>query len=419
MLRNAFIVRNYGPRDRGTRPATWVPVMEILEDRVALSQFQVAPVAAPVTSLDRTPLSPVAAPVAAPRIAISGPEVAVRGQRIGFTLRVEEFAVADRVTRFTFQIDWNGDGRIDQQVTGPSGIRVRHLYPTDGNFDIGVAGFNADEPAQRAGTARAFVERRVFIRTVALEVDPSNADRTVLAVGGGVGRDIVAIASVGGTAAVRVAVNGLGLGIFSPSSGLAVFTQAGDDDVQIAPGVQFVAVVHGGAGRDRLGGGFGPDVLLGEDGDDTVAGGPGPDIMIGGRGADILEGNRGEDLLVGGTTRFDANDLALTAIQAEWSCGTPYTQRVANIEGTGKGIGFDSRLNGEVFLRVGGPGATVQNDGAIDRMTGATGRDWYLGGEVADQFIGRSADEVVRGPGSLLEQPSGQGMVSYSRRFQR
>src|SRR5262249_11154674 len=77
--------------------------------------------------------------------------------------------------------------------------------------------------------------------------------------------------------------------------------------------------LFGEGGNDRLYGRGGNDVLVGGDGTDTLGGGFGRDVLIGGAEADYLHGSWGSDLLVGGTTDFDLDPIALTAVANEWA----------------------------------------------------------------------------------------------------
>jgi Ca2+-binding RTX toxin-like protein len=126
--------------------------------------------------------------------------------------------------------------------------------------------------------------------------------------------------------------------------------------------------LYGEEGNDSLSGGAGNDVLLGGDGRDSLGGSSGRDLLIGGLGVDSLNGGAGDDILVGGTTSHDLNRSALAAIMAEWSSGTPFAVRIANL---------GSRLND----------STVEDDGSRDRLEGAGERDWYLDYLLADQLV--------------------------------
>jgi hypothetical protein len=51
---------------------------------------------------------------------IAGPSAGVRGQPLTFTLTADEDG-ATAGTVFTYRIDWDGNGTVDQVVSGPSG----------------------------------------------------------------------------------------------------------------------------------------------------------------------------------------------------------------------------------------------------------------------------------------------------------
>ena len=62
----------------------------------------------------------------APSAAINGPATATVGQAVAFTLTASDASSVDQNAGFTFDIDWDADGEIDQTVTGPSGTQVNH-----------------------------------------------------------------------------------------------------------------------------------------------------------------------------------------------------------------------------------------------------------------------------------------------------
>ena len=50
---------------------------------------------------------------------------------------------------FTFNVDWNGDGTVDQKVYGPSGSTVDHTFASAGDFTIHVVATDAYSAAGR------------------------------------------------------------------------------------------------------------------------------------------------------------------------------------------------------------------------------------------------------------------------------
>lgn len=203
--------------------------------------------------------------------------------------------------------------------------------------------------------------------------------------------------------------------------GIIVCSFGGEDTVNVDPSVTLPVRVFGGNGADNLYGGSGDDylngegssdvvwgrggndtlvgqhnddVLVGGDGNDLLRGDAGRDLLIGGRGADQLLGHDGEDLLIAGFTSHDDNRTAQKSILAEWFSSRSYAQRIANLGGTGSG----GRANANFFLRAGDvSNRTVFEDGAIDSLTGSTGRDWFIArtGTFADLLVDRSVDETV------------------------
>lgn len=129
-----------------------------------------------------------------------------------------------------------------------------------------------------------------------------------------------------------------------------------------------------------LRGGRGDDVIFGEDGDDLLVGDAGRDLLVGGAGEDRIVGNADDDVLISGLLDFARDSTALAAIMAEWTSGRSYAERTANLMGLGSG----ARLNGEYFLAVDGPSATVHDDNAKDTLTGDAGRDWFFANLVLD-----------------------------------
>ena len=164
---------------------------------------------------------------------------------------------------------------------------------------------------------------------------------------GGGGRDTLIVEGTSGAdqitvAATQIDVNGLPI-YYGNFEDVQIKAAGGDDRLQVFG--QTPANVS-------LSGGTGNDILIGGVGNDLLAGGAGRDILVGHQGSDILLGNFGEDILVAGTTSAD-----LDAVQAVWTSGRSYRQRVA--------------LLGDVIAS--------EDDGARDFLFGGIGRDWLLG----------------------------------------
>ena len=232
---------------------------------------------------------------------------------------------------------------------------------------------------------------------------------------GTAGNDVVHIGRQG--RALRVFANFLPGGVQFPFRAAAIKNVHfdlgdGNDVASVASNVRVPVFMDGGAGNDVLVGGSGHDVLMGGAGDDMVWGGSGHDVLVGGSGRDglhgergrdvliggldidMLQGGQGDDLLLGGATAFDDDPTALGAVRAEWISGRTYAARVRNLTDGGSA----RRLNGNTFLKVSGPDVNVVDDGAVDLLLGASGRDWFfanLVGSELDRILGRVRGEIA------------------------
>jgi Ca2+-binding RTX toxin-like protein len=195
---------------------------------------------------------------------------------------------------------------------------------------------------------------------------------------------------------IQAQVDGFPNGRFNPTGRLVAYGVAGNNVLQVAGGITLPAWLYAGPGNDLLQGGGGNDVLVGGGGNDTLMGGKGRDLLIGGSGASTLIAGSGDDLLIAGTTAYDANEVALSAIMAEWTSARDYATRIANLSGTGSG----PRNNGNYFLMASGPNATVFDNGQQDVVHGSSGMDWFFANLAHDLLDGRHDSEIVENLGS-------------------
>jgi hypothetical protein len=189
---------------------------------------------------------------------------------------------------------------------------------------------------------------------------------------------------------LQVHVNGLPTARFAPTGRIVAYGLGGNDQIEVTGGIGLPALLFGGTGNDLLQDGGGDSVLVGGDGNDLLQSNRGRDLLIGGSGSDLLQGNAGDDLLIAGTTAFDANDVALAAIMAEWTSGRSYATRIANLSGSGSG----PRANGNFFLKVSGPDATVFDDNEFDLLIGGSGMDWFFADLSQDIVLARRGERV-------------------------
>jgi PKD repeat protein len=300
------------------------------------------------------------------RATIQGPSGGVRGQQRVFLLGVPGAGPAAVIH---YAIDWDGDGRVDQIVTGPDHTTVEHVFTRTGNCTARVTAADA------GGRQGAPASMRLVIHAVELQPDPLYPGKVALIVGGTTGSDFILFTRCARNTGIDVRLNGCTFGPFVPTSRIVAYGQAGDDYIAVAPNITLSAWLFGGPGNDVLVGGGGNDVLVGDGGNDLLVGGSGRNLLIGGDGRDVVKGGSGDDILIGGRTAFDHHDLALWSIMQEWTSGHDRRTRMANLRGD-PGAG-PSRLNGKTFLRQGPGSESTIDDGARDVLVGVAGRDWF------------------------------------------
>lgn len=328
----------------------------------------------------------------APTALFSGAASGVRGQPLSFTLGAADPSSVDTAAGFSWQIDWNGDGTLDQTVTGSSGLTVDHVFQTEGTFTVQVTATDKD------GGTSAVVSQVVTIKIVDVQDDPLNPGQQLLAIGGTTRNDRINIVPVGRTGDVKVLINGRSQGSFSGVDRIAVFAQAGNDNLHLAGSIGISAWLFGGDGNDRLQGGRGNDVLLGGAGIDHLNGHTGDDLLIGGIGGDRLLGGPGDDLLIAGTTSYDNDDASLFAIQEQWVSTDQYADRVAAL-----------RASEDTPLAVGGASPTVFNDTSVDHLNGVSGNDWLFGEIGRDRITGHLRTEFVNDADPATPPKGGPG----------
>lgn len=325
---------------------------------------------------------------------IAGPALGARNQPLTFTLSTSVAGLPAN-TLFSYAIDWDGDGTVDQIVNGPSGATVAHSYATGGLYTIKMT-------ATVNGQTSAGVSLATTILTfLSFQADPGDPTKLALVVDGTAGADTIILSAATGNG-VTVSMNGTTVGTFAPSGGTAfghVIVNAGDgnDVVRLTGGLTVSALLFGGNGNDTLDalGSVTANALQGGSGNDILTGGAGNDVLIGGLGADTVNGSGGDDIVIGGTTSYDSNQGALCSIMAEWGrTDATYSTRVSHLQAPPKGKGGVAGLNGPYFLNT----STVFDDAAIDDLRGGTGMDWFFvkqRGGTADKLEDRAKGETV------------------------
>jgi hypothetical protein len=325
-----------------------------------------------------------------PLATISGPANGLLNQALTFTLGATSGLPAGTV--FTYAIDWNGDGAVDQTATGPSGAPVSHSYATSGTYSVGVTA-TVHIGAEDYTSSAAHQSVTIFAVTATVQADPGDATRSALVVQGTTAADSLVL-SPGAGNTIALSVNGSSVGAFSAPGGAAfahllVYGNGGADTIRLAGNLSVPALLFGGDGNDTLdaSGSTANNVLVGGAGNEVLVGGSGRDLLIGGTGADTLRAGSGGALLIGGTTDYDANLAALLAIMKEWGrTDVDYNTRVKHLSGT-----LGGGLNGSFRLTS----STVHDDDTIDSLYGGAGLDWFFVGN-----RGKTRDKVYNQAGA-------------------
>jgi hypothetical protein len=324
-----------------------------------------------------------------PTASVSGPKVGVPGQPLTYT-----FAANGLTQGIRFTINYGDGPRLTTAAGGPS-VALDHLYTAPGTFTIQVTATDQN------GVTSTVARRRVQIKTVALETEPSGV--TDLAIGGNaIGGDVITVtgANTAGTA-VKVKLNRLSFGPYTPTGHILVYGQGGKDSITLKPYVvgttkyylQVPAFVYGeGPGGDILSaaGSAANNVLTGHGSKEVLTGGRGRDLLIGGTGAATLHAGIGDDILMGGWTNYDIASSGMSydqkladldVIMAEWGSTDPYATRLADLAS---------------YLSTSTVHDNDQNGAAIaDQLVGNShANDWFFAG-VNDSVTGKNLNDVV------------------------
>jgi len=318
----------------------------------------------------------------APIASIHAETSAYRGETLTFLFSALDPPPTETGALFTYRIDWDGDGTVDETVSGPSeGISVSRTFPIRGTYRVLVTAIDSE------GAESAPVEHLLEVSDYVVRTNAEG--RRDLYWGGTAGADAVYFLPnvSGGVAMLSLVENGQSAyrSQQAPWIDGAVYAFGyGGDDILVA---EFLAqrvkidggdgndILVGGMNSDTLQGGAGHDLILGgaraTDEGDQIGGGDGNDLLWGGFGADTLDGGAGQDLLSGELLAFDDLPSALIAIKAEWTSPRTRAARIANLQGIGTG----PRGNGDTFLI---DGLTSREDDDVDTLLADPELDWAL-----------------------------------------
>lgn len=380
---------------------------------------------------------------AAPTSGVSGPATAPRGATATLTLSATDPAGADQAAPFTFAIDWDGNGTVDETASGASGLQVSHVFNVAGLQTVRVTATDKD------GGVSASASTTIDVLAYALV---PNAGVTDLVWYGTTANDAVAF-SVVAPGTIRVDSTLLNGSVVNESVDVAGVTGAvvahgrdGDDTLN-ASALSIVARLYGGRGADLLQGGSANDILFGEHattpgvslakqflGSDTIHGGAGndtiygdgdggegaPDTIYGDDGNDTIYADGAEGSLTSGDTVYGGNGDDVIYGDADGGEGGTdllFGEADNDILYTGGGNDTADGGTGDDIL-VGGDGA----EGGNDTLNGGDGRDVLIGdlGIVTIKSITAGADTMHGGAGedllvSAMHRPVANGDLAAVR----
>ena len=238
-------------------------------------------------------------------------------------------------------------------------------------------------PDSNSANNSATANTTVTATGVMLTADPTNPTLTDLVVDGTSGADNVSFAYAG-VGKVSVTMDGKSYGTFAVTGRIVAYAGAtGNDMIVVNSAITLPAFLYAGSGNDELVGGSGNNVLVGGSGADTLIGGKAHNILIAGTGKSKLYSTQlgvaanvnGGSIMIAGSTSYDHNDSALSAIMAEWGSSDSYATRIAKIR--------NGSLAGGVALNT----STIVASKVADQLYASTGYDWFWAESPLDQLL--------------------------------
>lgn len=384
--------------------------------------------------------APVTVLNAPPTAGIAGPTSVQRGQSSAYTLSATDPSSADQAAGFTFAIDWDGNGTVDETTTGMSGMQIQHAFNSSGTTNIKVTATDKDGGVSDiASTTVAVLGYELIAGSLYWygsqgndhvqfeQLDPSTVRITETMING------LSVSQSWDVAGVTGIVNancrqGSDLIDASSLTSISAFINGGDqDDSLIGGGAN--DTIWGGTGNDSIQGEGGDDNLYGEYaassglslkmtslGTDTIDGGDGADLIYGdgdgGEGAaDVINGGNGDDTILGDGAEGSPNTAGDTI---HGGAG------VDRIKGDGTYGSADQIFGdaGDDFIDAAGGNDLVDGGDGNDILFGGDGAegapDTILGGDGNDILVGDGSASPVtsqKGGADSLDGGSGQDII--------
>lgn len=350
----------------------------------------------------------------------------VRGMPTQIAVSAGDVSTVDKNSTFTYLFDWNNDGLVDEQITGPSNFAVSHVFQSTGAQSIRLWVIDKDY-----GVSVAAATATIVVSEWGVVLDPDSIfdltnPKFNLVYGGTIGNDMIVVV---GTSNNNVAIiPAPGAPVIRPTSPtgafhkILVYAQGGNDTIYTAF-TRGKFEIHAGDGDDLIMSAYQLDgslKLYGDAGNDAISfyGGVGGAVEVhGGQGADNLEladagngvnlafyGESGDDIIYSSASNqttpllFDGgddNDLILGGAAPESLVG---------------GAGDDSIVSGAGNDTVTGGAGNDVLVGAIDTDGGSDSLDGGDGDDILIAIMGSGASG-----GATLAGGAGQNLVIAGR----
>ena len=97
----------------------------------------------------------------APDASISGPDTATALRSATWTFTAADPSPTDQAGEFTYRIDWQGDGTVDETVGGGASVAIAHRYRSHGSFTITATAVDKDGGSGPVAKKAVTVQRLV------------------------------------------------------------------------------------------------------------------------------------------------------------------------------------------------------------------------------------------------------------------
>lgn len=377
----------------------------------------------------------------APTASIGAAASAVRGEPVSFILTAADPSPVDQAAGFSFDIDWDGNGSIDQTVLGSSGTIVEHIFPVSNIYEVKITATDVD------GATSSLAQHSISVANWEQRANLGNPTLTDLIWGGTHSVDQWIFVGDGSTVSVGDFLASSSTVVTDVTGDVVVYGQADNDlvlllgldgsTVDLGAGNDAAAIVSATGGSYLIMGGVGSDglyVLDAVGAQVTLSGGDDADelyvvngdslgvTMLGGDDADMLillggslstldmQGEAGDDvaLLLDGAFGSavvdggDDNDILLNAT------GMPVILRGQQGDDLLVGGADSDSIEGGV-----GNDVLVGSDGG-DSLSGGAGEDLILAGLLDDIYFG---EEVTPGVVQVWEQWKSSDSIATRKNY--